>query len=455
MVIRFKSINYRHLIYYLANLVSAVLLMSETSSDWKPFVLVLLSMLMITKPLSLVPMLFVSSWSISFVAYPGLAAFFYYLALFFISIFITLVFSKRKPITFVSTTPAARVALWFAIWVVFTGYTSVSGAWYDSLKLAFYIIPIFIVAHLHIRGMDYCRTSIDVIAAFFSMYCLYIALFAPVNYYSEFETVGKNSLRSDLNPNTAAQFVLLLFTILYCETFRTKRYGLLLFAAMDVGTLMYLGSRTAFFTMAIIAVVYLLVVLKTEVWKKILLFAVFLALFFALFSMGDRFARFERLSVSAIEEDRGSGRLDSWQTLFKEVIPYHLVKGVGLGRENYENLPIYALDADNLYVDLLTATGIVGLLLFFSYFTMNVTHLFRYRKKKRDWDFLIAIFLAYLFEGIGETVYDIPMIWFMGLLSILAINDMKYSEDQNEPCITDTEESAFPLIDNAYLSDSV
>ena len=232
-----------------------------------------------------------------------------------------------------------------------------------------------------------------------------------------------------MNPNTASQIVLVLFTILYSEMFRTKKYWLLIFAALNAGTLMFLGSRTAFFTMAIIAVVYLMVVLKTAIWKKILLFIVFLALFFVLFSLGSGIGRSDRLTIETIEEDQGSGRFYTWDVLYHEVIPYHLVHGVGVGKANYENLPIFALDADNLYIDLLTATGIVGLLLFFAYYISNLRHLFRYRKKKRDWDFLIAIFLAYLFEGIGETVYDLPMIWFFGLLSMLAINDLKYAED--------------------------
>jgi hypothetical protein len=98
---------------------------------------------------------------------------------------------------------------------------------------------------------------------------------------------------------------------------------------------------------------------------------------------------------------------------------------------------------------LLTATGIVGLILFFTYYASTLIHLFRFRKKKRDWDFLIAIFLAYLFEGIGETVYDTPMFWFWGILSVLAINDLKYAEDQTdqkqefEPVQNMSEETAY------------
>lgn len=432
MIIRFKKIKKRTLFYYLINLVSAVLLMSETTSVIKPFLLVLFSVLMIPNPLAYIPMLFVSSWSITFTAFPGLAAFFYYLVLFFGSIVVSLMINKEKVISFVSKIPAARMALLFAIWISVTGFYSVSGEWYSAVKLALFVIPLVLASRLRLHNMDFCRISIDIIAAFFSVYCLYIALFAPAQFYSESSTVGMDSIRSNMNPNTASQIILVLFIILYCEAFRTKKYWLLFFAVLNVGTLMFLGSRTAFFAMAIIAIVYLMLVLKTALWKKAFLFGVFLVAFFFLFSLGSGFERVNRLSVSSITEDQGSGRFYNWEILLEEVIPYHLVKGVGVGSANYANLPIYSLDADNLYFDLLTATGIVGFLLFFAYFSLNLFHLFRYRKKKRDWDFLIAIFLAQLFEGIGESVYDLPLIWFFGFLSMLAINDLKYAEDANE-----------------------
>ena len=434
MIIRFKKIKKRTLFYYIVNLVSAVLLMSETTSIIKPFLLVLCSILMIPNPLSYIPMLFVSSWSISFTALPGLAAFFYYLVLFFISVFISLIINndKKKIVTFVSSVPAARFALLFAIWIFATAFSSVSGVWYSAVKLALYIIPLYMVSYLRLSNMAFCRASIDIIAAFFSVYCLYTLLFAPVDYFSDLETYGQTSLRSDMNPNTASQVILLLFTILYCEAFRTKKFWLLPFALLNMGSLMILGSRTAFFTMVIIAAVYLMIVLRTSLFNKILLSVVFVALFIGLYSISIGIGRSERLSLSTIEADEGSGRFYTWEVLLTEVIPYHLVKGVGIGKENYENLPIYSIDADNLYVDLLTATGIVGLILFFVYYVTNLTHLFLYRKKKRDWDFLIAIFLAYLFEGIGETVYDQPMFWFCGLLALLAINNLKYAEDASE-----------------------
>lgn len=186
------------------------------------------------------------------------------LVLFFISVFISLLINKEKVVSFVSSFPAARFSLLFAIWIFATAFSSVSGVWYGAVKLALYIIPIYIISRLRLRDMSFCRTSMDIIAAFFSVYCLYVLLFAPVQYYSDLEIYGRTSLRSDMNPNTVAQIVLLLFTILYCEAFRTKKYWLMLFALLDVGSIMFLGSRTAFFTMVIIAAVYLMIVLAAR-----------------------------------------------------------------------------------------------------------------------------------------------------------------------------------------------
>lgn len=426
-----KNANIRSLLFVLIDLISAFLLMNEAAAEIKPFVLAPLSLILVLKPVSIIPMLFVSSWSISLAAFPGLAAYFYYLALFFVSIVLSLFFKKGKNIiSFVPKAHQARFAVWFALWVFITAFSSVSGEWYDALKLAFYILPLFIVARLYLPDLETCRTSIDIIAVFFSVYLLYVIVYAPVDYISDNKEVltTYSSFRSDMNPNTGAQIVLVLFTILYCEAFRTKKYWLFLFAGLNGGTIMVLGSRTAFFTMIVIALVYLMVVLKTTILKKTVLFAVFVGLFFALYSFGSRFERFERLNISSFQEDQGSGRFYTWEVLLKEVIPYHWVKGVGFGKANFENLPIFAGDGDNLYIDLLTATGIVGLLLFFAFYATTLINLLHFRKKKRDWDFLIAIFLAYLVEGMGETVFDTTLFWFWSFLAMLAINQLKSSK---------------------------
>jgi O-antigen ligase len=415
----------RQQIYYLfLNLLSAILLVSETTSGMKPVVLVLLSLLMIPKPITLLPMLFVSSWSITFVAFPGLAAFFYYLILFLVSV----LFSNRRSRTFTSShRHHVLFALLFAIWIFATGFMSISGDWYGPMKISLYIVPLVLFSRLRLRNMDFLNKSVIVITAFFSMYFLFISWFAPVEFVPEQETPevlleSFPSFRTDMNPNSASQIVLLVFIILYCGAFRTKKYWLIGFALMNIGSLMYLGSRTAFFAVCVIAIVYLMLVLKLSFIKKTIVLLAVATIFFGTFSMSNRFERAERLSVSSIQEDEGSGRFVTWKWLFTDAIPNNFIKGIGFGRENYEYFG-FTNDADNMYVDVLCQTGIVGLVLFMIFYIRTIILLWKKRKINWDWDFLIAIFLAYLVEGWGESVFDTPMFWFCGLIAVFAINE--------------------------------
>ena len=414
----------RQQIYYLfLILLSAILLVSETTSVIKPIVLVLLSLLMIPSPITFLPVLFVSSWSITLVALPGLAAFFYYLVLFLFSVSLSLLRSKpfTKPPHFVI------FALLFAIWVFATGFFSISGEWYGAMKIALYIVPLGLLSRYRFADMEFLGKSLIVVAAFFSVYFLFISVVAPVDFIMEKEGLDiiwktSPSFRTDMNSNTAAQVVLLVFIILFCGAFRTKKYWLIGFALLNIGSFMYLGSRTAFFAACIIAVVYLMLVLKMSFIKKTMVFLVVATLFFGTFSMSYQFERAERLSVASVQEDEGSGRFITWKWLFDDAIPNNFVKGIGCGRENYEYYG-FSTDADNMYIDLLCETGIVGLVLFMLFYIRTVFLLWKRRKQSRDSDFLIAIFLAYLIEGWGESVFDTPMFWFCGLMAVLAINE--------------------------------
>lgn len=419
-------------VYYLfLNVLSALLMVIEPTYGIYLLALILLSFLMMVRPITLLPVLFVSSWSISFVALPGLAAFFYYLVLFLVA----LLFSG--PSVRGWTKPPhrqIRFAALFAIWVFLTGFISISGDWFGPMKLSFYILPLILVSKISFNDMSYLRKSLIVLAAFFSVYFVFISLFAPVEFVYEQENIDPKavdvvletapSFRTDMNPNTASQIILLLFIILYCSAFNTKKYWLIGFALLNFISLMYLGSRTAFFVACIIAIVYLMLSLRMSFLKKAIIFVFVSGIFIGAYSMSHRFERAERLSVASVQQDEGSGRFFTWKWIFNDVIPYNFIKGIGVGRENYEYFG-FTLDADNLYIDLLCQTGIVGLILFLMFHVRTIVLLRKRRKVNRDWDFLVAVFLAYLIEGLGESVFDTPMFWYCGFIAVLALNESK------------------------------
>ena len=416
----------QQLFYLVLNLLSAILLIGESTNGIKAVVLVVLSLFMMPRPITLLPVLFVSSWSINFVAMPGLAAFFYYLVLLVVSVLIR----GKSVITFTKPPFFVIFAALFAVWIFITGFYSVSGSWYSPMKLSLFIVPLLLFSRFHLHNMEYLRKSLIVMAAFFSVYFLLVSLFFPVEFVPDKETTDfvsetSHSFRSDMNPNTASQIVLLVFIILFCGAFSTKKHWLSIFALLNFGSLMYLGSRTGFFAACIITVVYLFLVLKTSFFKKAILLVAIVVVFFAIFSRSNRFERAERLTVYSVQEDNGSGRFVTWRWLFVDVIPNNLIKGIGIGRDNYEYLG-FKHDADNMYVDVLCQTGVVGLALFLTFYVFTLILLWKKRGMNRDWDFLIAIFLAYMAEGWGESVFDTPMFWFCGLIAVLAINEKEF-----------------------------
>ena len=223
-----------------------------------------------------------------------------------------------------------------------------------------------------------------------------------------------------MNPNTAALVIVAIYTILYCEAFRTKKFRLIALAFLNFISLMYLGSRTSFFTAGIITVAYF-IVWKTSPVKKGFVLLLLCFFLWGVYSASSLFERSQRLVFSSFQEDQGSGRFIKWELYFHDIIPDNYVKGIGYG--NYDSYGYDESDADNLYVDLLCQTGIVGFLLFLSFYISSLVHFCKSKAYKREFGFLIAYFLAFLLIGFGESVFDTPLFWYWASLSLLPLNE--------------------------------
>ena len=148
---------------------------------------------------------------------------------------------------------------------------------------------------------------------------------------------------------------------------------------MSFAVLVLLKSRTAFFSALIVCGLYFLIRYKTSLKNKLLLCGVLFVLLggtMALSGRGSAVDSDKKLSISSIVEDSGSGRFLTWAEAFTLIIPSNPVHGIGFGSESFKNMG-YDFDADNLYVDLLAETGVVGFVLFFAFFILLATRLSR------------------------------------------------------------------------------
>lgn len=134
-----------------------------------------------------------------------------------------------------------------------------------------------------------------------------------------------------------------------------------------------------------------------------------------------------RMAFDTIIEDRGSGRFDTWEKLFQYTIPDNLLLGIGFGRENYTRLG-YLVDGDNLYVDILTQLGLVGLIIFFY---LLFTIFFNLRKIKTPYSKVAqSLILFILLGGIGETMFDSFLCWYVIFFCAITIVGSKFIGNQ-------------------------
>lgn len=395
-------------LYILLCTISSLLLISKNDFFLLDFCLILLSLPLLKRPATYIPMLFVASWNQSF-GVLGLGAFYYYFLLFLASLF----FSRKSDLKFVGSSFSTRIYLCFASWIIFTMFTSVSHEMSYSIKLSITIVLVFLASNYKYKDSGYCNKCMLWVSFFVSFFFFYRAAFSPMEFVVEksyswgISTETFQSIMDGVNPNSASPIVAILTIILLIESIKRHNPIYLIPSLMNMYTMVFLGSRTAFYTLFIVLAYYFLVFVKISRLAKIIVFLITLLVIVMatyLINIMDT-----HLSDSVIEGE-GSGRFVTWALLAINVIPNYWFWGIGVGRENYDALG-YGYDADNLYFDLLCQTGIIGFVLFFYIFIFTIRKAYLASKGNNAIDSVYIILLAFIFWGIGESIFDTIFFW--------------------------------------------
>jgi hypothetical protein len=409
-------------------LASTFFLINDINSMAETVALVVMSMALIRRPSNFLPLLFVSAWFSRIVVLPMFSAFYYYLFLYVITILFSSGIYKKRQVDMLTLAIMA-----FAVWLVLTGVGSLTGSVQQSLKLVVSVLALVFANLFKSNDHAYTHRLMIALSAFCSVVFFAFLLLRPVDYTIDTNVnwgVGYISntsitLMKDLNPNSAAQIILYLYLFLFCDALSSKRKYLLLFALLDVYILYMLESRTCFYTMVIVSVIYPLIGLKSVFWKRTITAALVIYAIWLLYSkyILDSWNE-SRLVASSLLDDEGSGRFIMWGLLVGQVIPNYWFMGIGLGRENYAALG-YPFDADNLYLDILCQTGIIGLaLLMFIHIKLLVTTV-RTNKKCHQLDQCVVWMVATLIVGLGESVFDTLLYWFILIYVTTSINSFR------------------------------
>ena len=405
------------MVFVIADVLSAIIMGLGMTDTVSGILLALLSLPLILMPSSLLPVMFVASWSSS-LSVLGISAFYYYFALFLLSSVVTPnsvkwnIKSNLLPVIFLGM---------FLLWMLFSAINSVSGEIYDPFKICLFILFPIVTSCCSIPDLNVCYKSLMAISLIFAVYFLLRGAIAPIELYDpDFMTIEK-TLIEGVGTNVVAQAIVMMSLYSFAFSIHIKRYDFLVISLLFFFSLFYLGSRTAMYTTIAGIILYFIFCVNTKRTAKLILGITLVVAAVIFLILGNSFENFIRLDLSSLREDQGSGRFINWALYMVNIVPNYLWTGIGPSIINFETLG-YRSDADNLYMDLLCELVIPGVILFFCVFVCLI-----YKASKIKSGFYKGLFmimmLSFLCIGLGETVFDTSLFWFVSGMMMLEHNN--------------------------------
>ena len=236
--------------------------------------------------------------------------------------------------------------------------------------------------------------------------------------------VGQNG---NVLARNIAYFSVACLTLLHID----KKKWLYVYLSLAIICILITGSRTSFYAIIIVAYICSLFFSNNKkVFLNRTIYYVCTAVFLFIIAQSIGYDRVTQVSSEDINNDI---RFVTASYLYNYAISRNLWTGIGLGNENSFEILGYVPDADNMYVDILTQLGVIGLVIILfivAYTSYNVIKLRKETDVYKNIYFPFALILINMSMSMTESIFDESMFYTSIAIAYIYKNNIKKEQER-------------------------
>ena len=349
----------------------------------------------------------------------------------------------------VITSEGARIVITkpIFIWVFFSFYLLLSGIFVAHNKIH---LVNSLITYIQILAMMIYIINISLIEGnndfFLKTYCIYSIIYMITMLLWGYDGPGgRLQLSATSNPNSDG--LTLLFGIFCILTLinpkKLKRLiGLLGIVGLFIYTIILTGSRKSFFTAISLVLLYFIYVFKNywksyTIIKKIISTLILLIILTLIIILGKSYF-YDSVIYQRLSTGSGYSLVKARSEWANEAIRLFNMNPIfGVGFNHYRILSIFGTYSHSTYLELISTTGIIGTLIYFSAYIVIIYNLFYIYKKTKGTKssikallYLILMFIMIILGTVVIHFYDIDEnIMFSLMISFYYIEKIKLKQE--------------------------